>query len=43
MLDLIKKTQRIWEFDREWNITPNEMLSENGVIAEITTNTHLHV
>lgn len=31
------------EFDREWNITPNEMLSENGVIAEITTNTHLHV
>lgn len=33
----------IEEFDREWNITPNEMLSENGVIAEITTNTHLHV
>lgn len=31
------------EFDREWNMTPNEMLSENGVIAEITTNTHLHV
>lgn len=31
------------EFDREWNIIPNEMLSENGVIAEITTNTHLHV
>lgn len=31
------------EFDREWNITKNEMLSENGVIAEITTNTHLHV
>lgn len=31
------------EFDRQWNITPNEMLSENGVIAEITTNTHLHV
>ena len=31
------------EFDRKWNITPNEMLSENGVIAEITTNTHLHV
>lgn len=31
------------EFDRQWNITPNEMLSENGVIADITTNTHLHV
>lgn len=31
------------EFDREWNELPNEKLSENGVIAEITTNTHLHV
>lgn len=31
------------EFDREWNPTPNEMLSENGVIAEITMNTHIHV
>ncbi|MGM7719691.1 AGE family epimerase/isomerase [Metabacillus sp. Hm71] len=31
------------EFDREWNQLPNEKLSENGVIADITTNTHLHV
>lgn len=31
------------EFDREWNELPNEKLSENGVIASITTNTHLHV
>lgn len=31
------------EFNRQWNIIPNEMLSENGVIADITTNTHLHV
>ncbi|OAS87592.1 MULTISPECIES: AGE family epimerase/isomerase [Metabacillus] len=31
------------EFDREWNELPNEKLSENGVVAEITTNTHLHV
>jgi cellobiose epimerase len=31
------------EFDRGWNELPNEKLSENGVIAEITTNTHLHV
>lgn len=38
-----KNSAYLEEFDREWNITPNEMLSENGVIAEITTNTHLHV
>jgi len=31
------------EFDREWNPAPNEMLSENGVLAEITMNTHIHV
>jgi mannobiose 2-epimerase len=31
------------EFDNKWNETDNEMLSENGVIATITTNTHLHV
>lgn len=31
------------EFDREWNELPNEKLSENGVMASITTNTHLHV
>jgi mannobiose 2-epimerase len=31
------------EFDRKWNPAPNEMLSENGVIAEITMNTHIHV
>lgn len=31
------------EFDRQWNVIPNEMLSENGVMADITTNTHLHV
>ncbi|SHH60150.1 AGE family epimerase/isomerase [Clostridium grantii] len=31
------------EFNREWDISPNEMLSENGVVADITTNTHLHV
>lgn len=31
------------EFDRRWNETSNEMLSENGVIADITMNTHLHI
>jgi len=31
------------EFDREWNEIPNEMLSENGIIADITMNTHIHV
>lgn len=31
------------EFDREWKKVPNVMLSENGVIAEITMNTHIHV
>ncbi len=31
------------EFDRYWNPVQNEMLSENGVIAEITMNTHIHV
>ncbi|WP_322922953.1 AGE family epimerase/isomerase [Paenibacillus campi] len=31
------------EFDRWWQQQPNEMLSENGVIADITMNTHIHV
>jgi len=31
------------EFDREWNEQPNEMLSGNGVVADITMNTHIHV
>lgn len=31
------------EFNREWVETSNEKLSENGVIADITMNTHLHV
>ncbi|WP_226670378.1 AGE family epimerase/isomerase [Metabacillus litoralis] len=31
------------EFGREWNELPNEKLSENGIIADVTTNTHLHV
>nr|WP_240628539.1 AGE family epimerase/isomerase [Bacillus salacetis] len=31
------------ELDRQWNELPNEKLSENGILAEITTNTHLHV
>ncbi|GAA4057026.1 AGE family epimerase/isomerase [Amphibacillus indicireducens] len=31
------------EFNREWEEVPNEMLSENGVIAEITMNTHIHI
>ncbi|WP_407668022.1 AGE family epimerase/isomerase [Paenibacillus wulumuqiensis] len=31
------------EFDRFWQEQPNEMLSENGIIADITMNTHIHV
>lgn len=31
------------EFSREFVETDNEMLSENGVVAEATTNTQLHV
>ncbi len=31
------------EFTREWTEAPNEMLSENGVIADITMNTHIHI
>ena len=31
------------EFDKAWHPVPNEMLSENGVTAEITMNTHIHV
>lgn len=31
------------EFTRSWEPTSNEMLSENGIIAEATTNTHLHI
>ncbi|WFR63939.1 AGE family epimerase/isomerase [Paenibacillus amylolyticus] len=31
------------QFDRTWKEQPNEMLSENGVIADYTMNTHIHV
>lgn len=31
------------EFDRQWAPKANEMLSENGVIADITMNTHIHI
>ncbi|MCJ8007549.1 AGE family epimerase/isomerase [Lederbergia wuyishanensis] len=31
------------EFDREWNDMPNQMLSGNGILADITMNTHIHV
>lgn len=31
------------EFDRHWNLVPNEMLSEHGVIADMTMNTHIHI
>lgn len=31
------------EFSREWKELDNELLSENGVIADITANTHLHI
>lgn len=31
------------EFSRHWKVVPNEKLSENGLLAEITTNTHLHI
>ncbi len=31
------------EFDRNWQETSNEMLSENGVAAELTMNTHIHI
>lgn len=31
------------EFDREWHEQPNEMLSENGLNADITMNTTIHV
>lgn len=31
------------EFTREWVEQANEMLSENGVLADITYNTHLHI
>lgn len=31
------------EFDREWNEQPNEKLSENGLNADITMNTTIHV
>ncbi|EHS54936.1 AGE family epimerase/isomerase [Paenibacillus sp. Aloe-11] len=31
------------QFDRMWNTQPNELLSENGVTAHITMNTHIHV
>ncbi|KJD39286.1 N-acylglucosamine 2-epimerase [Paenibacillus polymyxa] len=31
------------QYDRSWNEQPNELLSENGVTAHITMNTHIHV
>lgn len=31
------------EFSCEWAKKDNEMLSENGILADITTNTHLHI
>ncbi len=31
------------EFDVQWNVVPNEMLSEFGVNANRTMNTHLHL
>jgi mannobiose 2-epimerase len=31
------------QFDRMWNTQPNELLSENGVTAHITMNTHIHL
>lgn len=31
------------EFTRDWREQKNEMLSEHGVTADVTTNTHLHV
>lgn len=31
------------EFDKKWTLVPNEMLSENNVLADITMNTHIHV
>ena len=31
------------EFSEDWQPAANELLSENGIIADITTNTHLHV
>ncbi|MDC7228295.1 MAG: AGE family epimerase/isomerase [Spirochaetales bacterium] len=31
------------EFSREWRKLDNQLLSENGVNAEITANTHLHL
>ncbi|MBC7958626.1 MAG: AGE family epimerase/isomerase [Vallitaleaceae bacterium] len=31
------------EFTRQWVEASNEMLSENGVMAQITYNTHLHI
>ncbi|MCR2823026.1 AGE family epimerase/isomerase [Lederbergia panacisoli] len=31
------------EFDREWHEQPNQMLSGNGLLADITMNTYIHV
>ncbi|GEM00918.1 mannobiose 2-epimerase [Halolactibacillus halophilus] len=31
------------EFTREWKEAPNVMLSENGVMADVTMNTHIHI
>lgn len=39
-----RENNAYWEeFDRYWNEAPNEMLSESGVMADITMNTHIHV
>lgn len=38
-----KRNAYMEEFDREWNAVSNEKLSENGVLAEITMNTHIHI
>ncbi|WP_207655815.1 AGE family epimerase/isomerase [Vallitalea okinawensis] len=38
-----EKNAYLEEFNRQWIKQDNEMLSENGIIADITTNTHLHV
>jgi mannobiose 2-epimerase len=37
------KTDYLEAFDREWKVIENEQLSENGVIADRTMNTLLHI
>ena len=38
-----KNNAYLEEFTRKWDFKPNEMLSENNVLADLTMNTHLHV